>query len=99
MNAESWNSYVLQAPDNAMLQHLYDQGRRDAAAYVRTAYPGSTAKAAAVLDSTARDVNAIPIPSLIQAAVNTVNSAAVDPVRTISAVHTAGLSTISRVFG
>lgn len=99
ISAEGWNSYVLQAPDNDMLQYLYDQGRRDAAAYVRTAFPGSTAEADAVLESTARDVNAIPIPSLIQAAVNTANAAALDPVGTISAVQTAGLSTISRVFG
>jgi hypothetical protein len=53
MTETEWNSFVLVAPSNAMLQIIYDTGRRDAAAWVKENFNGWADKVSQALTATA----------------------------------------------
>jgi hypothetical protein len=53
MTNDQWNNFVLVAPSNAMLQIIYDTGRRDAAAWVQNNIPSKAAAVSQALTATA----------------------------------------------
>jgi hypothetical protein len=79
VSGSEWNQYVQRAPDNDMLQSMYDQGRQDAAAYVRDNIPSRAGRVSAALSATRKDVNSVQIPGAIEGAINAFSTAASNP--------------------
>jgi len=100
MSNDAWNSYTLKAPDSGMLQYMYDQGRKDAAAYVSANIPSKAAQANRALQATTKDVNSVPIPSGFEAAVNSASTVASNGVLgTLANAASNGVTTAGNIVG
>lgn len=93
------DSYVTKAPDSRMLQIMYDQGRNDAAAYVRATMPSKAGSVSSALQATAKDVNSIPVPSAIEGAINGLLTAAGNPLKTLVNAGTNSVTTLGNQVG
>lgn len=98
MSKEVWDSYLLNVPDSSTAQYMYDQGRRDAAAYVRANFHSVSAQVHDTLAATVANVNTIHVPTYIQAAINTAMAAHSDPFGTVANVAST-LPNLARMFG
>lgn len=75
ISQEDWNSYTLRAPSSDMLQQMYDQGRRDAAAYVTANIPSAAGpQVSSALEVTARNVASVPMPITLEGALSAVST-------------------------
>lgn len=99
VGSSEWNSYTLRAPDNNMLQTMYDQGRQDAAAYVRDNIPSRESQVSGALQATRKDVNSVPIPGAIEGAINAFTTAATNPVGTAFNGITNTATTVGNLIG
>jgi hypothetical protein len=70
ISAETWNSYITTVPDDSTLQHLYDTGRADTAAWVAANIPSKAGEIEGVKAATAYNVNEISVTDVAAAAIN-----------------------------